>query len=327
MDNREFNILITSSSRKVSLVRSFEEALREMALKGRVYAADTSPLSASLYHNSANAVISPGTGDEKAYLKWLEKFCAMKNIKLIIPTRDEELILFARIRSAFRKKGIYINISSEDAIGICNDKWRFYEYCERRHIPVPKVFKDMDSVVYPCFIKGRYGKGSRLSFKISNKAQLRAISMIFKEYVIQEYVNWPEYTVDYFADFKARPISAIPRERALVFGGESFVGCIVKNKILINAVLHFAAGLGLVGHNTIQLFYNAKTKKIKFIEVNPRFGGAASLGIAAGANTPLFLIKLALNQPIGYRLNELDDDLCMLRYTEDFFIKRSQLLK
>lgn len=318
-----FNILITSSSRKVSLIQAFEKALRDISLEGKVCASDINPLSPSRY-KSENFIISPRT-DDKGYLEWLLSFCMDNRIRLIVPTRDEELSFFAKIRKVFMDKGIYINISDEQAIKICNDKKIFYEYCKSKDIPIPKIFKALDSVRYPCFVKGRYGKGSRFSFKISDKMQLKAFLSISRDLIMQEYIDWPEYTVDYFADFDGNPVSVVPRNRILTFGGESFVGRTVNNKFIIEEAINFARGLNLVGHNTIQLFYNDKSRKLKFIEINARYGGGAALGIAAGANSPLFLIKLVLGQPIEHGLYDFEEDVYMFRYTEDIFVKGSDL--
>lgn len=318
-----FNILVTSSSRKVSLIKAFEEALNKLSLPGKVYVADTNSLSASLYKTS-NSFVSPRT-DAKDYLSWLTNFCSDKKIKLIIPTRDEELIFFARIKDDFMNKGIFINISNQDSVEICNDKQKFYAYCQTKSIPIPKIFKDIGNVSYPCFIKARYGKGSRLTFKVLDRNQLQALLSIGQDYIIQEYIEWPEYTVDYFADFQCKPISAVPRERILIWAGESFIGKTLKDRFIIDKVMDLCTGLKLMGHNTVQLFYNREGKEVKFIEINPRFGGGVSLGIAGGANTPLFLIKLILKQPVDYSIYDFKDNLYMFRYTEDVFIKESDL--
>lgn len=320
-----FNVLITSASRKISLVRSFEKALDSLSLDGSVYIADASPLAPSLY-KSCNSIISPRT-DEKGYLKWLIDFCSKHQIKLIIPTRDEELIIFAHLKDDFMNKGIYINISSVETIKICNDKKIFYEYCRANGIPIPNIFNDIRSVEYPCFIKGRYGKGSRFAFKITDQNQLNAFLAISEDFIMQEYIDWPEYTIDYFADYDGNPISVVPRNRILTFGGESFVGKTVNNRFIIEETINFARGLNLVGHNTIQLFYNDKNKELKFMEINARYGGGAALGIAAGANSPLFLIQLVLGQPVEHGLYDFEEDVYMFRYTEDIFVKGNGVKK
>jgi len=44
---QEFNILITSARRRVSLTQSFQLALKELGVKGQVLTADAGPFSAA----------------------------------------------------------------------------------------------------------------------------------------------------------------------------------------------------------------------------------------------------------------------------------------
>lgn len=320
-----FNILITSSSRKISLIHAFQKALKKLHLEGQVYIADTSSLSASFYISS-KTVISPRTED-KRYLNWLITFCSKNKIRLIIPTRDEELTFFATHKNIFLSQGIYINICDKEIIRICRDKKAFYHYCQIKSFTIPEMFSKKDTIRYPCFVKGRFGKGSKFAFKIDDEKQLKAFLLITPKVIIQEYLDWPEYTVDYFADFKGNPISVVPRERIFTVAGESFIGKTVKDKFIINQVIKLASSLKLIGHNTIQLFYNKKDKAIKFNEINPRYGGGVALSIRAGANTPMFLIRLINNLPIKYKMYDFKNNLYMLRYTQDVFVQEEDLKK
>jgi carbamoyl-phosphate synthase large subunit len=137
------------------------------------------------------------------------------------------------------------------------------------------------------------------------------------EAIIQEFIKAPEYTIDLFSDFSGKVISVIPRERIQTFGGESFVGKTVSSSVLFREAARLATKLGLIGHNTIQCFL--ENDAVKFIEVNPRFGGGAHLGFAAGAPTPLFLVKLLKGEILKPRIGKFKDNYLMLRYTEDMF--------
>ena len=199
------NVFISSASRKVALVQSFVDAVAQLPMKGKVYAADVNPLSAALY-TKAEPVISPKSNDPN-YAAWLLEFCKQNEIRLIIPTRDEELELFAQLSPRFKKEGILINISSPETVNTCNDKRKFYDYCNANGFPVPTVYSSQSTITFPCFIKGRFGKGARFAFKIEDAAQLNAFSSIAGETIISEFVDWREYTVDYFADFKGTPLA------------------------------------------------------------------------------------------------------------------------
>jgi carbamoyl-phosphate synthase large subunit len=59
-----------------------------------------------------------------------------------------------------------------------------------------------------------------------------------------------------------------------------------------------------IGHITIQLM---KTKDgIKYIEINPRFGGGAPMSILSGADSCENLFRLLMGQKLAYNENYLD---------------------
>ena len=142
---------------------------------------------------------------------------------------------------------------------------------------------------------------------------------MIKHPIIQELCKNKEYTIDLFADFEGNIISVVPRQRMLTFSGETFIGKTYSNKILIDQSIELAKALKLIGHNTIQCFFDGD-KKTKFIEVNPRYGGGANLGFEAGANTPLFLIQLIEGKKVKSEIGKFKNSFIMLRYTEDFFL-------
>ncbi len=64
-------------------------------------------------------------------------------------------------------------------------------------------------------------------------------------------------------------------------------------------------------------------KKIKFIEIKPRFGGAAPLSIKAGANFPKWILQELRGEKPGIRFDGFKDGLIMLRYDGEVWIDGS----
>lgn len=319
------NVLITSASRKVSLVRAFQEALdREGG--GMVIPADVSPYSAALYESPLRLIVPPS--DDGHFISTLLDLCRKHQVKLLVPTRDEELPVFAARRQDFAQNGIVVMVGSPTTIELCRDKKRFLDFCRRENLCVPEEYSPADVKrrldLFPVFVRDRVGKGGRKAFRVNNPEQLEQILEQLEEPIIQECVEAPEYTVDLFSDFNGRVISVVPRRRLKVFGGESFVGKTFYHERIINECCRLARKLSLVGHNTIQLFFDGT--QVKFIEVNPRYGGGASLGFAAGAHTPTYLVRLVKGLPVEPCIGEFKRDLVMLRYTRDRFLEESELV-
>jgi carbamoyl-phosphate synthase large subunit len=177
----------------------------------------------------------------------------------------------------------------------------------------------------PAFVKPRYGKGSQHTIRVDTQNDLQSVLDRMPDAIVQEYIQAPEYTLDLFADFQGRVISVVPRERTRIFGGESFVSRTVYNTTLIDTATHLADALHLVGHNTLQCFFDGE--KAIWIEINPRFGGAANLSFAAGAPTPHFLIQLLQGNQVAPQIGNFRHDYVMLRYTEDRFLAGDALTR
>lgn len=320
MKNKEINVLITSASRKVWLVEAFKDALKREKIRGKVISVELSRLSAALYVSDRYYLIPPSS--DKNFIQHILRLCKKEKIKLLIPTRDEELIIFAKNREIFCKRGINVMISNPETIEICNDKYKFYQFLKKNKIPAPITILpsqfNLLNLKYPLIIKSRKGSGGKNVFMANNKRELEFFVRYIDEPIIQEFAEGKEYTVDLFSDFKGKIITAVPRERIEVVSGESYKGQTVRDLKIIRISKIFAGKLTIVGHITLQFIKSRNS--VKLIEVNPRFGGGAMLGIKAGYDTPRLLIRLAAGRKVKLKSTGFIEDLIMLRYTKDLFI-------
>ncbi len=191
-------------------------------------------------------------------------------VKLIIPLVDEELWFFSRSREWFKQQGIIVACSSEYAVSICRDKAEFYRFLRRHGFGTP-VTSQFEGLVKP-----RFGKGSRGQFRID------------RSYIVQELINAPEYSIDYFKDPDSGFLSITPRLRENVVNGESQAGTIVKDELLIKEATRLGQELGLEYHNVMQCFYDGK--RILWLEVNCRYGGGSWISFGV-FNSPDYLVK------------------------------------
>jgi carbamoyl-phosphate synthase large subunit len=125
------------------------------------------------------------------------------------------------------------------------------------------------------------------------------------------------------ADLDGRVINVVPRERIEVRAGEINKGRTVKEGKLIEYGKNIVERLGGIGPIAIQCF--VKGNAVKFIEINPRFGGGYPLSFAAGANYPELLIRMVLGEKVAPRLGEFEENLIMLRWEDAVFIKEGKL--
>jgi carbamoyl-phosphate synthase large subunit len=319
------NVLVLSASRKVLLVRAFREAVAATGT-GRVIAADLNPLSAALYEADACRLVP--RSDDPGFVDALLELCERDGVGLVIPTRDEELPILAAARDRFAAAGTLVLVSGPGAVDACRDKRRFGAAVAAAGLETPAELDataDPASMPLPAFVKPRFGKGGRGAVAVDTLDDLRAaLAAIDGDAVIQELVRAPEFTVDAFLELDGTPISCVPRERVQVVAGESVVSRTVDDPALVDATLRLCGSIGLIGHLTVQAFRSPE--RIAFIEINPRYGGAANLGFAAGAPTPAFAVAIARGERVTPRVGEYERGLVMLRHAEDRFVRQADLV-
>ena len=317
------NVLITSASRKVTLVRAFREAMARLA-GGRVLATDISPWAVAL--QDAHEAVRLPRSDEPGFESALERLCEDERIGLVVPTRDDELPMMAAARERLAGAGTMVLVSSPEAVATCRDKVRFAEAVQAAGLDCPRMYVPPD-VQLPAFVKPRSGAGGRGATAVSTvqglEAAVASILAAGGEPLVQEFVDATEFTIDVFIDPDGQPISCVPRERVVVVAGESVVSRTVRYPDLATATLRLCATLALTGHLTVQAFRSPE--RIVFVEINPRFGGGANLGFAAGAHTPELAIRVARGERLVPQLDEYEVDLVMLRYGEDRIMRGSEV--
>ena len=79
-----------------------------------------------------------------------------------------------------------------------------------------------------------------------------------------------------------------------------------------------------MGCITVQCFRQANGR-LRFIEINPRFGGGFPLALHAGADFPRWLIQEHLGLPIESAMDAWQDDLAMLRYDDEILVAGSEI--
>lgn len=310
------NVLILSAAAKVLLVRAFQAAVRP----GRVFAADLGPDNAALFE-ADGAVLLPRT-EAADFAPALAKACADHEIGLVVPTRDADLPILARLKAGFAARGVTILVAEAAALATCQDKRAFVAFCAAHGFATPRTYGPGEAPdVFPVFVRPATGAGGRGARRVDRAADLPKD----EDLLIQAFETAPEYSVDVLMDLSGRPLQAVPRRRLQVRDGEAVKSRTEDVPALAERSLRLCAALGLVGHNVVQAFYSPETG-VGFIEINPRFGGASNLAIQAGLASPERLLQMAAGA--GDKAAEpraLTWDLTMLRYSQDRFVDAAGL--
>lgn len=307
------NVLITSASAKVQLVTAFQEAVQPHG--GKVIAGDCDPSCCAAHF--ADGFEQMLRDDDPEYARHLMDICRRQKIGLLIPTRDGELQLLARMRDALSDLGVKLPLPNVSVLKQCQDKLHFQQYCRAHGFPVLELSDPTTEDSFPVFLRHRNGTFTGGGVMVENPAAFDRLGLDLEDYVIQTYVTDREYSCDVLLDFDGNPIQAVARERQHLVNGESWRSQIVDMPVLTNLAMELAASLGLKGHNLVQMFYSEETGP-RLIEVNARFGGCSNLSIKGGLNSPERMVMMAKGElSEAQEANPLQYGLTSVRYSID----------
>jgi carbamoyl-phosphate synthase large subunit len=323
---KPMNILLTAGSRRVTLVQGFRHALRALGLPGSVIVTDVNPLSPAV-HMADRAYRVPMSSDP-AYLDEIRAICKADDVRLVIPTIDDELSLFAAMRDAFAADGVTLACSPEPANRICDDKFSTCRHLNEAGVRAAVTYLGdavPEDIALPLFIKPRSGRGAVGAFPIHSRRELEFFLGYVAEPVVQEMLEGPEYTIDVLCDFEGRPLSIVPRERIVIRSGVSDRGRTVRDNRLIDIAV--AACNVISFHGPINIQCRMREGQPVIFEINPRFSGGIGLTIQAGADFPASLVQLALGRRVEPSLGRYRDDLWMTSFESSLFLDAASIVR
>lgn len=316
------NILITSAGRRVSLIKAFQKEVKKSFQDGKVFSVDANPKESAACHISDGCYKVPRI-EHPDYISVLLQYCIEKEIRLIIPTIDTELLILARNKQLFQDNNITIVITSTEFIEKCRNKREIHKFFESVDIATAKEYSK-EEYTLPVFIKPYDGSRSKDIFLIRKKEDFRNYHFENSKLMFLEYIDhneYEEFTCDMYYDKNHHLKCVVPRKRIEVRDGEVNKGLTQKNELV--AILREKMSFinGAIGCFTAQFFLHKTNHKIYGIEVNPRFGGGYPLSYLAGANFPKWIIdEYLLDKTIDDQFDCWEDQLLMLRYDDEILV-------
>ncbi len=326
---KDFNILFTSSGRRVSMIRCFREALDKLGLKGNLISADLQKHAPASFVADDRELVPRVTDD--SYVPALLEICRRRCIRLLVPLIDTELHLLTPHRNAFEDIGVTLLVSSDEVNRISLDKRNTREFFIEAGVMTPDILDpatilSSQTPAFPYLLKPAQGSCSVGVTKIMDERELRFFLDYVPDPIVQHLVQGEEYTLDILVDFDGKVCCVVPRLRMETRAGEVSKGMTVKHPGIIAAGKKVAEELpGAVGCITVQCFLT-NSGDIVFIEINPRFGGGCPLSFAAGADFPKWIIQMVLGETPDIEIDGWQDGLVMLRYDEGIFVDKKDIL-
>ncbi len=318
------SVLFTCIGRRVSLLKGFRRAGKRLKVNLALLGTDTSVLSSALQLCDKGFLVKP-TGHAH-YIKQLLSIVKANRVKLLVPTVDLDLKVLSQNKAKFAALGCRALVSTPDVVDICQDKRKTYRFLVKNGFDTPLTMSISSALSkrklnWPCFLKPWDGYAGRGNAVVKNRRELLLFGKRIPNAICQEFVEGIEHTCDVYVGFDMKVRCVVPRKRIEVRAGEVSKGQIVKNHRIMSDSARLVEALGAgPGVITLQLFL-ADDGKIKFIEINPRFGGGVPLSIKAGADFPKWILQESLGERPRIKLDAFKNKLIMLRYDGEVWLE------
>ena len=290
------HVLVTSLAGKAPLLRAVQAAARRLHYATRVIGADLNPQ--ALARPLANEFWPmPALRDEA--LPELLAGLKARNIAYLIPTRDGELAFWSRHRAVLAAAGVAVLVSAPEAVQRCLDKLEFAVFGQRHGLPVIATTRDINALTErqpppptAFVVKERHGAGSlSLGLNLPYAAAVNHAHTL-QEAIFQPFIQGREISVDGYVDRAGRVQGLVARTRDVVVRGESQVTTTMADAALVARILPIIEKLCLYGPFVLQALLT-EDDSLHLIECNCRFGGASTLGIAAGVDSFFWFMQEA----------------------------------
>ena len=317
------SVLFTCIGRRVSLLNSFRRAAKQLKIKASFFGTDTTELTPALQLCDKAFLVKPVT--HTRYISQLLSIVKANKVKLLVPTVDLDLKILAQNKPKFAAAGCNVLVSSPEVVDICQDKRKTYRFLLKNGFDTPLTMSISSALAkkkltWPCFLKPWDGYASRGNAVVNNRKELAFFAKRIPNAICQNFIEGTEHTCDVYVDFKMKVRCVVPRKRIEVRAGEVSKGQVIKHPVIMKQAAGLVRALGAgPGVITLQLFLT-RDKELKFIEINPRFGGGAPLSIKAGANFPKWILKELLTSKTNIRFDGFKNNLMMLRYDDEVWL-------
>jgi carbamoyl-phosphate synthase large subunit len=324
------NVLISSGGRRIGLLQCFRDSLGRRGQQAEVSMTDAGT-SAPLAFVADRAHRVPHVNDP-GYLDAVKRICVETSIRLLVPTIDTELPVYAVARTAFCSIGTTVSISSPETVAICGDKIATHEWLTANGFPTVQQTTPAIALSaawrLPLIAKPRNGSASIGVRRIETPLELRAVAERGDDSsdaaIVQEIAGGREFTINAYVNRDGRCICTVPHWRMETRAGEVSKGITVKDRRLMDVARTVAEALpGAYGPLNIQCFMD-ESGTIRIIEINARFGGGYPLAHHAGGRFTDWLLDELEGKPLS-DCDDWTDDLAMLRYDAAVFVPGSRV--
>lgn len=304
------NVIITSTGGIVAqgIIKSLKYHNRyaiNKKYKYRIFGTDINFEAAGLYRSNSFTIIEKPR--DKNYIKSIIELCKKYKIHVLFAGSDIELPVLCNSKELIEQKtNAKVITSQRSIVEMCRDKYQTYNFLRENNlnfIPTSSI-EDLDDFLkeekFPLVVKPREGFGSKLFQIVNDMEELtfaaNSISRIGWKPVVQKYLknDTNEFTTGLTMDKEGKKIMSTISLKKILKHGQTYKAFIDKYP-KINAICErIALRIGANGPLNIQTRIDEDDKKVKIIEINPRFSASGPMRTVAGINEPDIIVRNVL---------------------------------
>ena len=310
-------MLLSCAGRRVALLEAFRSAADELGIALEIVASDVAPEYSAACHRADSSVTVP-RADSGDFVPYLLDLVRSRDIGMIVPTIDPELLPLAEARSGFAELGAEVAVSAPGLVAMAGDKLATAAFLAEHGVPSPTTATLAQALAAPgswpgsMFVKPQFGSAGRGVRAVASHAALAGLEAA-EPMLVQKLLRGEEYTVNMFFDARGKLVTAVPHRRISVRAGEVEKGVTVREAGLLALAEQLAAVLPEPrGAMCFQAMVDSDGSAAVF-EINARFGGGYPLAHSAGAPFARWLLEERLGLPSSAN-NHWRSGVTMLRY-------------
>jgi len=254
----------------------------------------------------------------EGYLDFMRSLFLLHQPAIIFPGTQHELLKLSELRD----EGFPVACPPLSIVELCIDKFALAQFLKARGIPHPETqLAEEGGRNFPGKIvaKPRTGSASRGIFILDDGNSVQQfLELRASNYILQEYVEGPEFTCSLYLDRVTGEIKTLQLQRELSIDGASSKGQVTNLEEVNLYLFKIARELRNVGwdfgHINVQL--RLANDGPKLIEINPRLSSTESPKAKLGFNTCAASFQnIALNQ--SSNLGTPSEGARFIRYYEE----------
>ena len=235
------------------------------------------------------------------------------DVNIILPFVDGAIEIASRCREQL--PDVFVPVCDFEIAERMFDKVEAARLFREKGIVIPRTYSVI-SAEMPAIAKPRHGSASRGIKVFYNLEDLMHLDNL-DDYLVQQYIdNATEYTVDCYVSQQGEILTAVPRERLEVMGGEVTRTRTCRPGNLEEVARRVLSQFDFRGPVTLQFLSAPGSDRFLLMEINPRLGGGVICSIYAGAPITDYILQESLG--VGVKpCDDWSENTLMARYQKE----------